>query len=86
MSAEKLSISLESELAAMIRADAAERGLSVSTWLADAAEARVRQRRLRAALDALASEIGSLDPADIDRLVAQARQSSRVITGAEGAA
>jgi hypothetical protein len=86
VSAEKLSISLESELAAMVRADAAERGVSVSTWLAGAAEARVRQRRLRAALDALASEIGGLDAAEVDRLVAQARRTSRVVTGAGGAA
>jgi hypothetical protein len=84
--AEKLSISLDSDLAAAVRAAASEQGVSVSTWLADAAQARVRQRRLREALDVLTSEEGELDPAEIDRLIANARGASRVIIGAEGAA
>lgn len=86
MGAEKLSISLDSDLAATIRAAASEQGVSVSTWLADAAQAQVRQRRLRAALDILTSEEGELDPAEIDRLIATARGTSRVVIGAEGAA
>ncbi|MGQ0775656.1 MAG: hypothetical protein ACT4NY_14765 [Pseudonocardiales bacterium] len=86
MGAEKLSISLESELAASVRGAASEQGVSVSTWLADAAQAQIRQRRLREALDALASEEGELDPTEIDGLIANARRTSRVIIGAEGAA
>jgi hypothetical protein len=86
MGAEKLSISLDSDLAAAVRAAAGEQGVSVSTWLADAAQAQVRQRRLRAALDVLTSEEGELDPAEIDRLIAHARGTSRVVIGAEGAA
>lgn len=86
MGAEKLSISLDSDLAAAVRAAASEQGVSVSTWLADAAQAQVRQRRLREALDVLASEEGELDPAEIDRLIAAARGTSRVIIGPEGAA
>jgi hypothetical protein len=84
--AEKLSISLDSDLAAAVRAAASEQGVSVSTWLADAAQAQVRQRRLREALDVLASEEGELDPAEIDRLIADARGTSHVVIGAEGAA
>ncbi|MEJ7715451.1 MAG: hypothetical protein WKF40_07000 [Thermoleophilaceae bacterium] len=86
MSAEKLSISLESDLVASVRAAASEQGVSVSTWLADAAQALIRQRRLREALDTLASEEGELDPTEIDRLIAGARRTSRVVSGAEGAA
>ncbi len=86
MGAEKLSISLDSDLAVAVRAAASEQGVSVSTWLADAAQAQVRQRRLREALDVLASEEGELDPAEIDRLISDARRTSRVVIGTEGAA
>lgn len=86
MGAEKLSISLDSDLAASVRAAANEQGVSVSTWLADAAQAQVRQRRLREALAVLASEQGELDPVEIDRLITDARRTSRVFIGTKGAA
>jgi hypothetical protein len=86
MGVEKLSISLESDLAASVRTAAHEQGVSVSMWLADAAQAQIRQRRLREALDALAAEEGELEPGEIDKLIADARRSSRWVTGAEGAA
>lgn len=44
------------------------------------------QRRLREALDVFASEEGELDPAEVDRLIADARRTSQVIIGTEGAA
>jgi hypothetical protein len=81
-----LSISLDSDLAASVRAAASEQGVSVSTWLADAAQAQVRQRRLREALDGLASKQGELDPVEIDRLITDARRTSRVVIGTKGAA
>jgi hypothetical protein len=86
VSVEKLSISLDSELAGTVRNAASAQGVSVSTWLADAAQAQVRQIRLRDALDALAAEVGGLDPDEVDRLVAAARNSSTVVTGDRGAA
>lgn len=86
MGAEKLSISLDAELAASVRTAAAERGMSVSTWLADAAEAQVRQVRLGEALKALAAEIGDLEEDEAARLVAQAHRNSVIISGAEGRA
>jgi hypothetical protein len=86
MSSEKLSISLDAELAARVRAAASEQGVSVSTWLATAAEAQVRQRLLREALDALAGEIGELTEEDVDRLIAESRQNSKLIVGHQGAA
>lgn len=86
MGAEKLSISLDSELVTAVRAAAAEQGVSVSTWLADAAEAQVRQRRLGEALTAFAADIGDLDAKEVDELITKARRNSKVITGAQGAA
>lgn len=80
MAVEKLSISLDVELARVVRAAAAEQGVSVSTWLAEAAEAWARQRHLGRALDTLADEVGPLTDEDVDRLVAQARSAS-VVTG-----
>ena len=76
MSVEKLSISLDANLAATVRAAAAEEGVSVSTWLARAAEAKARQRHLREALDEFAAEHGALTDADIDRLITDARTAS----------
>jgi hypothetical protein len=76
VSAEKLSISLDADLAATVRAAAAEEGVSVSTWLARAAEAKARQRHLREALDEFATEHGALTDADIDRLITEARAAS----------
>lgn len=84
--AEKLSISLDSGLAAAVRDAANELGVSVSTWLANAAQAQVRQRRLREALDALTAEEGALDAAEVDSLITNARRTSRVVTGSQGAA
>jgi hypothetical protein len=86
MGAEKLSISLDSDLVASVRAAASEQGVSVSTWLAEAAQAQVRQRRLREALDVLASEEGELEAVEIDRVIADARRTSRIVVGTEGAA
>lgn len=81
MGAEKLSISLDAELAATVRAAAGERGVSVSTWLADAAEAQVRQRRLGEALDALDAEFGELDADEAQLLVRAAHRNSVIVSG-----
>ena len=70
----------------MVRAAAAARGMSVSTWLAQAAEAQVRQLLLREALDSAADELGHLDDDEVDRLINEARRSSTVIQGSKGAA
>lgn len=79
MSVEKLSISLDPELAEVIRAAAADEGVSVSTWLAGAADARARRRRLRDALDDFAAEQGALDENQIDRLITDAHERSSVV-------
>ncbi|MGH9156124.1 MAG: hypothetical protein ACRD1K_09910 [Acidimicrobiales bacterium] len=77
MATEKLSVSFDPDLAAAIRA-AQDANVSVSTWLAEAAEVKVRQRRLREALDDFAAEHGPLEESDIDRLISAARSSSTV--------
>lgn len=79
MSTQKLSISLEPELAETIRAAAGADGVSVSSWLAEAAADRIRSYRLGRALDALAEEIGGMDVAEAERLVTEARRRSIVV-------
>lgn len=73
MASEKLSVSFDPALAATIRAAAAEEGVSVSRWLAGAADAKARRRHLREALDAFAAEHGALTEDEIDRLIREAR-------------
>lgn len=78
MATEKLSVSFDPDLAAAIRDGAHDAHISVSTWLAQAAEVKVRQRRLREALDDFAAEHGTLDEGDIERLISAARANSTV--------
>ncbi|MDQ2709064.1 MAG: hypothetical protein M3Z25_16135 [Actinomycetota bacterium] len=82
MAVEKLSISVDTELAVAVRAAAEERGMSVSSWLSEAAEAQVRRRRLWAALDHVAAADGALDDDEATRLIADARARSSVVLGA----
>jgi hypothetical protein len=88
MGVEKLSISVDAELAASVRAAAHEQGVTVSSWLADAAAAEVRRRWLRSALEQVAAEDGALEADEGARLIAAARARSQVILGtaASGAA
>ena len=79
MAVEKLSISLEAELAKLIRSAAAEDGVSVSTWLAEAATARARQRALREALDAFDAEHGPMSEEERRELVAKMRKRSIIV-------
>lgn len=79
MTSEKLSVSFDANLAATVRAAAAKEGVSVSWWLAHAAEDSARRRHLREALDAFATEHGALTDADIDRIIADARRGSTVV-------
>jgi hypothetical protein len=77
MKSEKLSISLEADLAETIRASATKTGVSVSSWISDASAQKARQLALREALDEYAKEFGSLSEERIDELVAEARKTSR---------
>lgn len=75
---EKLSVSFEGRLAATVRKAAAREGLTISSWLAEAAAAKARQKHLRDALDEFAEEHGSLENEEIEGLVRKARRSSRM--------
>ena len=80
MSAEKLSVSMDAELVKLIREAAAEEGISLSTWLADAARAKARQQGLREALAEYAKLHGAMTAEEAERIVAATRKRS-VITG-----
>jgi hypothetical protein len=78
MSAEKLSISMESSLVKLVRSAAADEGVSLSTWLSEAARVRARQRALREALAEHARRHGSLTADEASRIVEAARARSLV--------
>ncbi len=78
MKSEKLCISIDGELAEIIRSASAAEGRSVSSWMAQAAKQFARGRALREALDVDAQENGTLSIPEIDALIVGARQNSRV--------
>lgn len=80
-SVEKLSVSLEASLARMVRSAASEAGVSVSTWLSEAARAKARQRSLREALDEQERRHGPLEADETAALIASARAGSVVVRG-----
>jgi hypothetical protein len=75
---DKLSVSLEEELARAVREAAIEEGMSVSAWLSAAALDRIRNRLLRVALDELAQEVGAMSSEQAAQLVAEARRAATV--------
>ncbi len=85
MAVDKLSISLDRDLAAAIRQAAESEGVGISSWLADAAAAKVRQSRLAEALRADAPEVEAMSDDELDALVTAARRHSRV-TGTRASA
>jgi hypothetical protein len=90
VAAEKLSVSFDDDLARIVRSAAAEDGVSLSAWLASAAQDRIRNRMLRLALDEIASEMAaegkSLTEEEIARLVADARSRAVVTRSGSGEA
>lgn len=73
-------MSFDEELASVVREAAAEEGLSVSSWLANAAQASIRNRLLRVALDEMALEDGPMSPEEAARLIEEAHRTS-IVTG-----
>lgn len=86
MAVTKLSVSVDEEIAQVVRDSAARDGVSVSAWLSEAAANRIRNELLGQALDALGEELGDLTDAETDELVAQARSASIVTANEAGAA
>jgi hypothetical protein len=56
---EKMSISMEAELAAQVRRAAAARGQPVSNWVADTLTRQLRRQELRKLLDEYQAEHGA---------------------------
>lgn len=84
MAIDKLSISMDESLTEVIRSAAVAEGVSVSAWLTDAAQDRIRNRSLRVALDTDEPEISALSDAELEALVRRARESV-IVTGAKRA-
>jgi len=74
----KLSVSVEEDLAEVVRAAAADEGVTISAWLAAAASHRIRNRLLGAALEVALSESDGLDEETLQALAAQARSAATV--------
>jgi hypothetical protein len=80
MAAEKYSASMDDVLLADARADADADGLTLSSWLADAAADRLRLKALRHLVDEWEAEHGAISVAELDALegkVDTARRSAK---------
>ena len=78
MKSEKLSISLEADLAETIRGYATKEGVSVSSWIAEASAQKARQQLLEELVKADALELGALSDEEVDRHIAEARAASEI--------
>jgi hypothetical protein len=67
MRVDKISISLESALSDKVRAAATKAGIGVSTWLAEAAAAKLRAEALADFLDVWQKEHGPITPQELVR-------------------
>lgn len=79
MAVEKISVSMDASLVKLIRSAASAEGVTVSTWLSEAAAARARHAALREVLREYALEHGTLAPSEVHELIAQARARSIVV-------
>lgn len=74
----KTAISIDAELLAEVKADAAQDGTSVSAWLSEAAAARLRHLGLRTYLDQYQAEFGAFtgeELAEAERELQAARRA-----------
>jgi hypothetical protein len=67
MKAQKLSVSMESELADEVREAARKRGKSLSAWLAEAALEKLRGERIDAFLDDWEAEVGPFTEEELEQ-------------------
>ena len=74
----KLSISVEEELARVVRAAAADEGVSVSAWLTNAASDRIRNRFLGEAITAALEQCPDVDEGALQEIAQQARAQAIV--------
>jgi post-segregation antitoxin (ccd killing protein) len=81
MAVDRLSVTVDSDLGREVRAAARRRGVSVSSWVAHAIEAGLRNEHLGEALAAWEAEEGPLteeELADADRILDEAKQKAAV--------
>jgi post-segregation antitoxin (ccd killing protein) len=75
MTVDRLSVTVDPTIAREVRQAASDLGVSVSSWVAEAIEARLRNQRLREALDTWEAEDGPLSEEELgaaDRLFVEA--------------
>ena len=80
MAAEKYSASMDDVLLVRVRTDAEAEGLTLSSWLADAAADRLRLKALHRLVDDWEAEHGAISAAELNALeekVAEARRSAK---------
>jgi hypothetical protein len=80
MAAEKYSASMDDVLLGDARADAEAEGVTLSSWLAEAAADRLRLKALHHLVDEWEAEHGAISVAELDALedkVAEARRSAK---------
>lgn len=82
MAVTKLSVSVEEDLARVVRAAAAADGVSVSAWLTDAASDRIRNQFLGEAITAALDECPDLDEQSLQVIAQQARANAIVTSPA----
>ena len=68
MAAERLAISLDPRLSARIRHVVEASGGSISAWMADAAERKLRATAARAALADYEAEFGEIPEAEVEQI------------------
>lgn len=81
MAAEKLSISVDEDTADLVREAAAKEGITVSAWITNAAQDRLRNLLLGKFLDELFEEIGPMSDEEMERLVAESRAKTVHVNG-----
>lgn len=80
VAAKKYSASMDDALLGDARADAQAEGVTLSSWLADAAADRLRLKALHHLVDEWEAEHGAISVAELDALedkVAEARRSAK---------
>ena len=81
MAAEKLSISVDEDTADLVREAAAKEGITVSAWITNAAQDRLRNLLLGKFLDEVFAEIGEMTDEEEERLIAESRVESVLVNG-----
>jgi hypothetical protein len=74
---DRFSVTMPPELGANVRQAAARQGMSVSTWLSEAAADRLRNELLGAALDQWEAEDGPFTQAELDEAASRLGQAPR---------